>query len=68
MNSHGFTLVREEELREAGDVVDAHDVRAVLDGAQAHAERRGVAVGGLGDAGNRTDEALAGHGAHEWIA
>ena len=57
-----------QELRKARDVVHAHNVGTGLDSAQAHAERGGIALGGLGHARDSAHKALARHGAHERIS
>ena len=48
-----------QELRKARDVVHAHNVGTGLDSAQAHAERGGIALGGLGHARDSAHKALA---------
>ena len=64
----GNRPVAVQELRKTRGVVHAHDVGTGLDGAQAHAKRSGIALGGLGHARDGAHKALARHGAHERIA
>ena len=64
----GNRPVTVQELRKTRGVVHAHDVGTGLDGAQAHAKRGGIALGGLGHARDGAHKALARHGAHERVA